>query len=58
MDGKYIAKGTIPIDRMERRSSALTDNDIGAVATSAAVARLYENILTKLEALLILNLTN
>lgn len=51
MDGKYIAKGTIPIDRMERRSSALTDNDIGAVATSAAVARLYENILTKLEAL-------
>lgn len=51
MDGKYIAKGTIPIDRMERRSSALTDNDIGAVATSAAVARLYESILTKLEAL-------
>lgn len=51
MDGKYIAKGTIPANRLERYSSELNNFDIETVATSAAVARLYESLLTKLEAL-------
>lgn len=51
LDGKYIAKGTIPINRMEKYSSSITEDDINSVATSAAVARLYESLLAKLDAL-------
>lgn len=51
MDGKYIANKSIPIIKMEKVSSSLYEEDINTVATSAAVARLYESLLTKLEAI-------
>lgn len=51
MDGKYLANGTVPIIKMERYSSSLTLDDINSVATSAAVHRLYTNLLNKLDAM-------
>lgn len=51
IDGKYITKRTIPISRLEKYSTSITENDINSVATSAAVARLYESLLSKLDAL-------
>ena len=51
MDGKYIANKSIPIIKMEKVSSSLYEEDINTVATSAAVARLYESLLNKIEAI-------
>lgn len=51
MDGKYIANSSLPIIKLEKFSNSLYDNDINSVATSAAVAKLYESLLTKLDAL-------
>lgn len=42
IDGAYIAKGTIPIDRMVKYSNDYMTNDTTAVATSAAVKGLYD----------------
>lgn len=51
MDGKYIANKSIPIIKMEKVSSSLYEEDINTVATSAAVARLYESLLNKIDAI-------
>lgn len=42
IDGAYIAKGSIPIDRMVKYSNDYMTNDTTAVATSAAVKGLYD----------------
>lgn len=42
IDGGYIAKGTIPIDRMFKYSNNIYENDTSSVATSAAVRGLFD----------------
>ena len=44
IDGAYINKGTIPIDRMQKYSHSYTTNDATSVASSAAVKGLYDKM--------------
>ena len=44
IDGAYINKGTIPIDRMQKYSHSYTSNDATSVASSAAVKGLYDKM--------------
>lgn len=44
IDGAYINKGTVPIDRMQKYSHSYTTNDTTAVASSAAVRGLYDKM--------------
>lgn len=44
IDGAYINKGTIPIDRMQKYSHSYLTNDTTAVASSAAVKSLYDKM--------------
>ena len=44
IDGAYINKGTIPIDRMQKYSHSYTTNDATSVASSAAVKSLYDKM--------------
>ena len=44
IDGAYLNKGTIPIDRMQKYSHSYTSNDATSVASSAAVKGLYDKM--------------
>ena len=44
IDGAYINKGTVPIDRMQKYSHSYTTNDATSVASSAAVKGLYDKM--------------
>ena len=44
IDGAYINKGTVPIDRMQKYSHSYTSNDTTSVASSAAVKSLYDKM--------------
>lgn len=44
IDGAYLNKGTIPIDRMQKYSHSYTSNDTTSVASSAAVKSLYDKM--------------
>ena len=44
IDGAYIARGTIPIDRMAKYSNDIYTNDTTSVATSAAVRKLFDTL--------------
>lgn len=44
IDGAYINKGTVPIDRMQKYSHNYTTNDATSVASSAAVKGLYDKM--------------
>lgn len=44
IDGAYLNKGTIPIDRMQKYSHSYTTNDATSVASSAAVKGLYDKM--------------
>lgn len=48
-DGGYMGDATLPIQKMKKYSSSLYNKDIDCVATSKAIADLYETILTKLD---------
>lgn len=49
IDGAYINKGTIPIDRMQKYSHSYLTNDTTAVASSAAVKSLYDKMAALLD---------
>lgn len=49
IDGAYIAKGTIPIDRMTKYSHNYVTNDTTAVASSAAVKGLFDTMTSLLD---------
>lgn len=49
IDGAYIAKGTIPIDRMQKYSHNYVNNDTTAVASSAAVKGLFDTMSSLLD---------
>ena len=44
IDGAYLNKGTVPIDRMQKYSHSYTTNDATSVASSAAVKGLYDKM--------------
>ena len=44
IDGAYLNKGTVPIDRMQKYSHSYTSNDTTSVASSAAVKSLYDKM--------------
>ena len=44
IDGAYINKGTVPIDRMQKYSHSYTTNDATSIASSAAVKGLYDKM--------------
>ena len=44
IDGAYINKGTIPIDRLAKYSNSYNVNDTSSVATSAALKGLYDSV--------------
>ena len=44
IDGTYLNKGTVPIDRMQKYSHSYTSNDATSVASSAAVKGLYDKM--------------
>lgn len=44
IDGAYINKGTIPIDRLAKYSNSYNVNDASSVATSAALKGLYDSV--------------
>lgn len=50
-DGGYMADATLPIQKMEKYSSSLRNKDLDCVATSKAVADLYETLLSKIDKL-------
>ena len=48
-DGGYMADATLPIQKMKKYSSSIYNKDYDCVATSKAIADLYETLLTKLD---------
>ena len=48
-DGGYMADATLPIQKLEKYSSSLYNKDLDCVATSKAIADLYETLLSKID---------
>ena len=49
MDGNAIIDGTIPIIKLQKYSDSCTLNDSNSVATSAALAKMYEQLMHNLQ---------